>query len=259
VLWLAAIALAVGSATLFVAYRGQVRFLAATAQRISGGVKLSDEQLLGRFTQFAHDQIRNPTFAQLPSGVRLYYLLNPTHPGPGDVLRWGSDYRGGCGSHTRVVVALLQASGVRCRPLFLLDDRGRSIHTVVQALIGGRWVVSDALYGIVYRTRDGRLATAADLAADTANFWAQTRSHGDYSREFDYDRVSIMNWQKLPVVLPALGAALELVAGRERVAEIARPAIWMWPRATASLACALLALGLATLALHPRVWRSGSS
>ena len=222
--------------------------MADTARRIRGDRVLTPEQLLVRFTDFACANLGNPAFAQLSPPVRLYYLLNPMHPGPGDVLRWGSDYRGGCGSHTRVVIALLRASGVESRPLFLLNDRGKVIHTVVHAHIEGRWVVSDPYFGIVFRRRDGTLATVEDIAADERRFREQVDRARGYVLTYDYDRVSLMNWEKVPVVLPAVHDALVALIGAERVKAIARPSIWMWPRAmlsAISLALAVLAAGLA--------------
>ena len=222
--------------------------MAAAARRVRGESPLTEEQLLVRFTDFAFRVIRNPSFGELSPGVRVYYLLNPMHPGPSDVLRWGSDYRGGCGSHTRVVVSMLQASGVQSRPLFLLDGSGTARHTVVQARVDGRWVVADSYYGIIYRRRDGQLATAPEIAADPAWYREQTQKARNYPASYDYGRVSIMNWQKVPVLLPALRALSIAAFGAEPVDDFARPSIWMWPRAMMSLGSLAAALLLAIIA-----------
>ncbi len=216
--------------------------MAATARRVAGSAPLTSEQRFVRYTEFAYREIENPSWGDLTSPwVRFYYWINPMHPGPSDVLRWGSDYRGGCGSHTRVVVSMLQASGIQCRPLFLLDESGKSIHTVVQADIDGRWAIADALFGVVFRRDDGTLATAEDLAADSALYHRQVAWGRGYPTDYTYERRSIMNWGKVPVVLPALKGMLEGVFGAHRIDDYARPSIWMWPRGMASLSCAVLA------------------
>ena len=256
-LWTLAGCCAALSVAFLFAHREEARIMADTARRVRAGQTLTDEQLLLRFSDFAFREIRNPTFAQLSPGVQLYYLLNPTHPGPADVLRWGSDYRGGCGSHTRVVLAMLHAEGVRSRSLFLLDPHGKALHTVVQAYIGGRWVVADASYGILYRGREGRLETAQEIAADPERFREQTARAVAYDPRFVFDRTTIMNWHKVPVVLPAIRRLCVALFGEARVAEIARPEIWMWPRAMGALVCGFAAACFTMVALlAPRLSRA---
>lgn len=246
--WAGALALALASAALYVIYQGDRRLLAQLADQVDAGRQLTDEQRLVLYVDFTTHQLRDPHFEEIePWPVRLYYLLNPLHPGPGDVVRWGSDYRGPCGSHSRVLVAMLQSRGIDVLPLLLLDGRGKSLHTVVRAFIGGRWVVADGDFGIVYRRRDGALASAADLAADTAFFRAQVDTIPGYPPFYNFDATTLFNWRKIPVVLPAVHALLVKVLGPERVKEIRRPGIWMWPQAFYSLGCLILSIGLAIL------------
>lgn len=248
-LWWTAACFLLLAAGLFAWSQNESAFMARLEQRLVGREQLTDEQKLVRFVDFAARNIRHPRFDELPGpGVQLYYWLSPFHPGPSDVIRYGADYRGPCGSHSRVVISLLKAAGVRARPLLILDDDEQSIHTVVQAYIDGRWVVSDALFGIVFRTRDGRLATAKDMAADTATFWRQTRAAQWYPARYDYDHVTLMNWQKVPVVLPAIRCMAEWAFGRERVAEYERPSIWMRPRMSMALLSTLVAASFALAA-----------
>ena len=173
-------------------------------------------------------------------------------------MRWGSDYRGPCGSHSRVVTAMLVARGVPSRLRLLLDGSGKSIHTVVEALTDGGWVVGDAAFGIAFRQRDGRPATAEYLAADTAFFRAQVDTIPGYQRDYDYDSTTLLNWQKIPVVLPALRAGLERVLGPERVARIVRPEIWMWPRLFYALVFLVLSVGLRVLGVAALAQRPGA-
>jgi hypothetical protein len=252
-----ALALALVFAVLGVALAGlylhDLRLLAQTARKVDAGRNLTPEQRLVEYVAFADREIRDPKIQDLPPLVRLYYRLNPQHPGAGDVLRWGSDYRGGCGSHTRVVTAMLQSAGIPCRTLLLLDDKGESYHSVVEAKIGGRWVIGDAYYGIVFRRADGALATAEEIRRDRATFLAQVEHVPGYDvRLYDYDPVTRFNWNKIPVVLPAIRRLLVRLIGESRVRDIVRPSIWIWPQESYSLLCLLLAGGFGMLAMRLR-------
>jgi hypothetical protein len=121
----------------------------------------------------------------------------------------------GDSSQTRLVIAMLLTSGIHARPLFVLNDRGRVEYTVVQARIDGRWVVRDP------RARGVR-------------------------------HVALMNWRRIPIVLPAIEATLELILGPDSVARIARPEIWMWPREMLAVVFAGLAVVCVVQALRPR-------
>lgn len=240
------------SAVLFAAHRSELRLIARLAEKLDAGQNLSGDQRLEHYVHFAAHELRDPqSLGDIhPWPVRLYYLINPLHPGPGDVVQWGSDYRGSCGSHSRVVAAMLQARGVPSRLRLLLDGREQSIHTVVEARVGDRWVVGDAAYGIAYHRRDGAPATAADLAADTTVFHSQVATIPAYDPRYDYQATTLLNWRKVPLILPAVRSGLEWFLGPERVAAMVRPSIWMWPRAFYAFACLILSAACALVAVR---------
>jgi len=252
--WIVTIALALLGLALQIYYRHDRVMLSRLAVQLDAGRSLTSEQRLERYVAFAHGDLvllRGPE--DLSSGlVRLYYRLNPLHPGPADVLRWGADYRGSCGSQSSVVVALLQARGIPSRHLFVFNRRGESVHDIVEARIGGRWVVADPQFRLVFRRPDGQLATARDLADDKRILHAFADSIPRYAGTYTYDSTGNMNWRKVPVVLPALKALLERTIGPERVSRIVRPGLWMWPKAFYSLVCFALAVCGAALALSMR-------
>jgi hypothetical protein len=250
--WIGAVLFALLSAALFAAHRSELRMVAQIAARIDAGGQLSGDQRLARYVRFASSELYDPQgLTEVhPWPIRLYYRLNPLHPGPGDVLQWGSDYRGSCGSHSRVVAAMLRARGTPSRLRLLLDGRKRSIHTVVEARVGERWVVADAQYGIAFQRWDGAPATVADLAADAALFHAQVDTVPGYNPSYVYESTTLLNWHKDPVILPAIRAALVRLLGPERVAGLVRPSIWMWPRAFYSLACLILSAACALVAVR---------
>ncbi len=233
----------------FAGFEADVHRLALFAADAGRGRPASPEARVVRDVAYARMHIRRPALADLhPWPVRVYYQLNPMHPGPGDVLRWGADYRGACGSTARVVHAMLESQHIPTRVLLLTDAREHSLHTVLESRVQGRWVVLDPLYGIVFRRRDGALATRAELLADPAHFHAQVDSVAGYDARYTYEHATLLNWHKIPVVLPALRAVLACVIGGARVTAIERPDLWMWPQAAAAWLCGVMALACAWLA-----------
>ena len=238
-------------------FRSDLELVRRTAAAVDAGQSLTPEQRLTRYVHFASSTIRNPRYSQLPSGVRFYYRWNPLHPGAGDVLRWGSDYRGGCGSHVRVVMAMLQASGLKCRPLLLLDSTGKSVHTDVETWIDGRWVVADALYGIVFRRRDGALATTEDVRADSEAFLRQVLPVPGYdAARYSFRPVANFNWKKVPVVLPALRRGLSALLGEQWVRSVVTPGIWSWPEEMYAVLCWVAAVSCLCLSRRAAPRRS---
>jgi hypothetical protein len=250
--WTGALLFAILSAALFAAHLNELALIARVAERADAGRQLSGEQRLALYVRFARDGLYDPqSLAEVrPWPIRAYYRLNPLHPGAGDVLQWGSDYRGSCGSHSRVVAAMLRARGIPSRLRLLLDDRGQSAHTVVEARVDGRWIVGDAEYGIAFHRWDGIPATVADVAADRALFHAHVDTVPGYNPEFGYDSTTLLNWRKIPVILPAIHDGLVWLLGPERVAGITRPNIWMWPRAFYALVCLILSAACALAAVR---------
>lgn len=211
-------------------YYSDKRFFVSIAAEIMNGQSLTGLERLERFVEYAHNLPR-PTYDELkPPLVRFYYKYNPFHPSAQDVVLHGCDYRGGCGSSSRVVMALLDASGIESRSLILRDSAGRRVHAVVNAKIAGRWAVADPLYGLVFTRPSGEIVTAEELRKDQALFLANTERNPSYpSAVFTYDNYALMNWEKIPVILPAIRWALSRTIGEERTASISRPKIWMYP------------------------------
>ncbi len=248
-LWLVVVALAV-DALAVMSYVSDKKFFEALADEIVSYQNLSDRQVLEKFVEFAYHDLERPGYDDLPSTwVKLYYKLNPFHPSARDVIEYGCDYRGGCGSSSRVVMALLDAHKIPSRSLILQDSLDHRIHAVVNANIDRRWAVADPLYGIVFKHADGTPATAEELREDRALFMRNARANTAYPYEvFDYDNYALMNWKKIPVVLPAIHWVLEHTIGEERTASISRPGIWMYPLPAFASVFTFFALALALVA-----------
>lgn len=214
-----------------------------TAGQIDAGRGLTSRERMEAYIHYAATHIPDPGLEGLPNDlVRAWYRFNPMHPGPADVLRWGSDFRGPCGSRSRVVVAMLKSRGVPARLLLLLDTKQHSIHTVVETHIDGRWVVADPTYDIVFHRRDGRLATRDDLMRDPGLLALATAGRDPYPAIYSYTRASHTNWHKIPVLLPAARGVLTAVLGPDVVYEIGEPTeLWSRPRAAFAIGFVLAA------------------
>jgi hypothetical protein len=240
------------AAALLALHASDERELLQVADRIDPAHRLSEREVFEQSNAFAYHELRDPGPAGLPNAlVRAYYRFNPLHPSAGDVLRWGVDYRGPCGSSSRVVIELLKARNIPSRALMLLDENGESIHTVVEALVDGRWVVGDPSQGVVFHDAAGQLMTRQQLASDTTTFRANARTVPIYRPEYDYDSVTNFNWRRIPVVLPFLRSVLVGVLGEARVHAFVRPAIWMHPK----LAYAYFSIALAIVCAW-MAWRT---
>jgi hypothetical protein len=83
----------------------------------------------------------------------------------------------------------------------------------VEAQINGEFVVMDPSFNTAFRTEDGNLASFADLKND----WETLNSQlpGSYDRNSSYRDVRYTNWNKVPIVMPAVREILRLFIGDE--------------------------------------------
>ena len=244
-LWCAA--LCAGTAlALLLAYRHDRALVSAFAHQADDGAAADIEAIVERDVAFANAALAPASFdGRAGAALKLYYRVNPLHPGPGDVVRWGSDFRGPCGSYSRVVHVMLDERGIRNRFLFLTDDHGSTIHTVLEVWMGGKWAVVDPSFGIVYRRPEGGYVSADELKDDPDLLRWNVRTVSGYDASYDYHAFTHLNWKKLPILMPALRIVLVALLGEERVEQIGRPEIWIWPRLFASVVLSALALGAA--------------
>lgn len=254
--WLIVVALVVDIIA-WVSYISDQRFFRSLAEELFEGKRPTDQEILTRFVDYAHKELERPSYEDLPSPlIKLYYRYNPFHPSPRDVIEYGCDYRGGCGSSSRVVMALLSAAGIPSRSLILLDDEGRRIHAVVNAFVRGRWAVADPLYGIVFIRGDSTLVTAEELREDRGLFLSNVTPVPEYPADlFVYDNYALLNWKKIPVIMPAARRVLSRTIGEERTASITRPRIWMYPLPAFAVAFTAFTLVFAGIIYFPRALR----
>lgn len=149
------------------------------------------------------------TFRSLPNFVTSFH-----------VQRFG----GGCGATAAVLARLLSAAEIRTRfgqigcefppgsPYRASTDTdtstviGWGCHIFLEARVDSTWAVLEPLYRSVLRAPSGRLASAEEARQDWRYYRPQLGK--DFGPLYRYDLVRYTNWEKVPVVLPTLHAAL---------------------------------------------------
>jgi hypothetical protein len=120
--------------------------------------------------------------------------------------------RGACGAYSQVFAQALEAADIDIRIAQMMCAHGPGCHIVVEANIEGRWVVMDAAYDTAFENPDGTLATFGEIGADFPTFRKQLPPN--YDDRFAYAGVRYTNWDKVPVLMPALKAVLGLFMGQ---------------------------------------------
>jgi len=122
--------------------------------------------------------------------------------------------QGACGSSSLVLGRLLLCMRYPMRFAHMQVDGINGGHQVLEANINDRWVVLDPLYNLYFVRPDGRMASFDDLHNNWAYYKAQVPA--GYDMRYRYEGVTYTNWNKIPVVMPAVKTLLNLVVGRSR-------------------------------------------
>jgi hypothetical protein len=123
------------------------------------------------------------------------------------------DASGACGNFSHVLAELLQTGGyeVRIAQLFQSDHFGS--HMVTEAKIDGKWVVADGLFKICFYNPDSSLASLSDIGNNYQYFEKQFPYQYPYKDA--YLKYRYTNWDKIPIIFPALQQAFTLIMGEE--------------------------------------------
>lgn len=100
----------------------------------------------------------------------------------------------------------------------MLCEAGSTCHILLEARIGGRWVVLDGLYNLYFTRPDGKIASFSDVQNNWTYYRPQTPDH--YNERYRYRGVKYTNWDKIPVVMPFIKTVLDFAIGGERADQI---------------------------------------
>ena len=87
-------------------------------------------------------------------------------------------------------------------------------HMFVEASMDGRWVVMDAMYDLHYVTAEGKPASLELIKANW-NYYQQQPPQGFPADWYTYQDYSYTNWNKIPIILPALREIARWIIGDE--------------------------------------------
>lgn len=124
----------------------------------------------------------------------------------------------GCGTHAAIFVEASRVMGLPARLVQLRKD-GRTVHIFSEVLLDGKWVVADATFQQMFRNPQGKFVGARDIVGNWSAYKDQA-APGYPTDEFDYEEVRYTNWDKVPVVLPAVKGILNLILGTEQADQI---------------------------------------
>jgi hypothetical protein len=119
------------------------------------------------------------------------------------------DARGNCGSYTHVLGRLLQRAGYNIRIAQMKCKNTWGCHILLEVNLDGKWAVLDALYDVLFNKPDGSLAGFRDVKDNWHYYKKQLPQNYDFS--YAYEDVRYANWEKIPVIMPAIKEGLRMV------------------------------------------------
>jgi hypothetical protein len=136
------------------------------------------------------------------------------HPSTVDLMT----ARGGCGSFVNVLARIMKANDYSIRVVQMEVNGVKGGHIVMEAKSNGRWVVLDPLFNQYFVRPDGHLASAEDVSKNWPYYNTQIRK--DYLPIYSYKNIRYTNWEKIPVLMPAIKKVLDLTLGKQRADQI---------------------------------------
>jgi hypothetical protein len=120
---------------------------------------------------------------------------------------------GACGSFAYILSRLLNELNIPKRIAQMKVDGLYGGHILVEAKTAKGWVVLDGLYDLYFKKADGTLASFNDVQ-NNWNYY-KTQVPANYDSRYNYRDVRYTNWDKIPVLMPAIKGILELSIGKE--------------------------------------------
>ena len=121
---------------------------------------------------------------------------------------------GACGSYSMVLARVLDSYHYPVRIGQMKANGNFGAHIIVEVNTGSSWKVLDPTYNQYFTRPDGRLASFQDVQQDW-NYYARQVA-GNYDMNYRYEGVRYTNWNKIPVLLPAIKKLSIFVFGSEQ-------------------------------------------
>lgn len=134
---------------------------------------------------------------------------------------------GSCGSFTVVLASFFKYANIPFRIAQMTCRKKHfGCHIVLEAYIHQKWIFMDPLFNLVLKTPQGNLASYAEIQKNWGFYKKQImKRQSTYSPKhrlyydtsvFDFSGVRYTNWNKIPVVMPAIKFVLERILGQKK-------------------------------------------
>lgn len=122
---------------------------------------------------------------------------------------------GACGSYSYVLSRLLDEFNIKSRFAQMKVGDNYGGHIVIEAEIDGSWVVLDPSYNLYFQTENNHLASFKQVSSNWDYYKQQVPVN--YDAKYNYADVRYTNWDKIPVVLPAIKNVLSIFKSKEEI------------------------------------------
>jgi hypothetical protein len=126
--------------------------------------------------------------------------------------------KGSCGSYSMVLGSILHELGYKVRFAQMKVGDTWGGHIIIEALTPNGWVVLDPSFNLSFKKPDGKLASFKDVQNNWDYYKQQLPE--DYIHEYAYEDVRYTNWQKVPVLSPAMKGVLNFTIGKEATEDL---------------------------------------
>lgn len=149
-----------------------------------------------RFQVFGNQQIE---------GIKA----NIFHPSTIDLMT----NNGACGSYVTVLSRILKSNNIHVRIGQMKINGYYGGHMIVEARVDGRWVVLDPTYSLYFLNADSSWASFKQLQSNWNYYKSQVPTN--YNMDYSFEDIRYTNWNKIPVVTPAIKSILNVLLGKE--------------------------------------------
>ena len=126
---------------------------------------------------------------------------------------------GQCGAYSMLLARLLQLHDIEALVAQMQVDGSWGEHVVTLARVGGAGLSPlDAVFDLHFVNDDGSFASSDDVISDWARYASQVPPN--YPSRYDYDALRLTNWERIPVLMPAMRSAAAALFGEEAVERI---------------------------------------
>lgn len=158
-------------------------------------------------TTFELEENRYVVFGERKiEGIKANYF----HPTTVDLMTGN----GACASYAAVLARILKADGMKVRIGQMKVNGLYGGHMFVETKTESGWIVLDPMFNQSFKKPDGSLAGFKDLQQNW-DFY-KTQVPVNYKPEYSYSGVRYANWNKIPVITPAIKSILNFFIGKKK-------------------------------------------